>query len=145
MYFKAPGELWNLLSQSVSGNCLGSGRNSNRNCLQDWVDFHRSWERQFCLFFYTAHNSLKTNIYRYENLTVAWNYSEGWGGIKWPIENNAWCLHNILGQTLFGNEHFPSDIVISDVRCCPIKWDKIIFSKMDLESTFELVPHVFHK
>ena len=63
MDFKAPWELWNILSNAIPGKCQGSGGFNKRNCLQDRATFHRSraWQtglltlQVFCHFDLVKH------------------------------------------------------------------------------------------
>ena len=52
--FKAPQELWNLLSKGVPGKFHGSGGHNKQNCLQDRADSHMSRAWQNILVFNTG-------------------------------------------------------------------------------------------
>ena len=50
---KPPGSFENPLSKTVPGKIHGSGGHTKCNCLQDWVNFHRSRAWQIVLIFNT--------------------------------------------------------------------------------------------
>ena len=54
MDFNASRELWNPLSEAVSGKFDGSSWHSKHNSFQDWANFHRCRARQIVLISNTA-------------------------------------------------------------------------------------------
>ena len=64
---QAPQELWNPLCKAVPGKFHGFGGHSERNCLQDQANFHRSWAWQIVHFYTVFTQTIRVNLI---NITV---------------------------------------------------------------------------